>query len=32
MDLKEIETLSFTITAMFILLIYYVFSKERALD
>jgi hypothetical protein len=31
MDLKEIDTLSFTGLAIFILLIYYVFSKDRAL-
>lgn len=32
MDLKEIDTLSFNTTAIFILLICYVFSKDRALD
>lgn len=32
MDLKEIDTLSFTSMAIFILLIYYVFSKDRDLD
>ena len=32
MELKEIDILSFTGTAIFILLIYYVFSKDRALD
>lgn len=32
MDLKETGTLSFTGIAIFILLIYYVFSKDRALD
>ena len=31
-DLKEIDTSSFTGIAIFILLIYYVFSKDRALD
>ena len=32
MDLKEINTLSFISMAIFILLIYYVFSKDRVLD
>lgn len=32
MDLKDIETLSFTSKAIFILLIYYFFSIDRALD
>ena len=32
MNLKEIDTLKFTVTAIFTLLIYYVFSKDRALD
>ena len=32
MDLKEIDTLSFISIAIFILLIFYVFSKDRALD
>jgi hypothetical protein len=32
MELKEIDILSFTGTAIFILLIYYIFSKDRALD
>lgn len=31
MDLKEIDTLSFT-GIIFILSIYYIFSKDRALD
>jgi hypothetical protein len=31
-DLKEIDTSSFTGIAIFILLIYSVFSKDRALD
>ena len=32
LDLEEIDTLSFIGIAIFILLIYYVFSKDRALD
>ena len=32
MDLKEIDTLSFISMAIFILLIYYVFSKDRTLS
>lgn len=32
MNLKEIYTLSLTIIAMLIILIYYVFPKDRALD
>ena len=32
MDLKAIDTLSFISIAIFILLIYYVFSKDRDLD
>ena len=32
MDLKEIDSLSFISIAIFILLIFYVFSKDRALD
>ena len=32
MDLKEIDTLPFIGIAIFILLIYYIFSKDRALD
>ena len=32
MDFKEIDTLSFTIVVIIILLIYYVLSKDRALD
>ena len=31
-NLKEIGILSYTVIAIYILLIYYVFSKDRALD